>query len=206
MILLAATAALLAPVETARDYFPLIPGTRLVYQEKSLMASETVDIVGKEVEIAGLMTTQVKTQQNGKEINSTYYRITESAVDIVSYNQETPLPAPLPLIRLPEEGKDKISWSHSGAASSDAQAEPMSMQGTAQFKGEREFFGKKHRVLEVRIQAKVGGGKAGETITQTATYAKGIGLVELTSVTKVGRRDAKSELKLIRVEGPKEEG
>jgi hypothetical protein len=82
----------------------------------------------------------------------------------------------------------------------------MSMEGESRLKGSGEFLGRKVSLLEVKIKASVGGGKAQEHVTQTALYAKGIGLVELTSVTKIGRREAKNVLRLTKFEEPKEGG
>ena len=204
MILLAATVAMLTPPLSAADFFPLRPGTQMQYEEKSMMEGSTLDVVGTPVELAGQMVTPVVTKQGGKEVNTTYYRVSGSGVDIMAYSLDAPLPVPLPVLRVPE--KNKITWKHEGPANADRMAEPLLMEGSSEFKGEREYLGKKRPILEVRIKARVGGSRMREEVSQVAIYAKDLGLVELTSVTKVAKREAKSVLKLVKVEEPKEEG
>lgn len=203
MLLVAATLALVVPpLQTAEAFFPLKPGMRMTYEEKSLLNSQTVDQVSEAAEIGGVATIPVVTSQNGRTMNTTYYHVTKDGVDIVAYSVDSPLPVPLPILRIPTKGK--LTWTFDGPASALAQAEPLSMRCSSEFKGEREVMGAKHKILEVTIVAKMGGGAASEQVTQTAIYAESIGLVELTSVTRVAKKEAKSQLRLTKIEGPKE--
>ena len=189
---------------TAAEFFPLKAGVRLVYAEKSLQTAETTDRVGEPVEIAGVMTTPVETFQNGLLVNRTYYRVNAAGVDIIATSKEAPLPQPVPILRLPVD--KKATWSFFGPLNADKQAEPVQMSGESQLKGEREVLGQRVPVLEVRTKAAVGGGRAQEESEQIALYGKGIGLIELTSITKIGKRKATSTLKLLRIETAKEGG
>ncbi|MGV3617582.1 MAG: hypothetical protein ACO1SV_19835 [Fimbriimonas sp.] len=206
LALLAAAFTVTPPVVApASDYFPLVPGTRTTYEEKTLESVVTTDVVEAPVEIAGVMTTPVTTYQYGKRVNTAYYRVDADSVSIIAYDKANPLPTPLPILKMP--GEAKMVWDFSGPGSSEKMAEPLAMKGESEFlKTEREVFGKKVPVLQVRMTAVVGGGKAKEEIEQVAIYGKGIGLIETTSTTKINKRKAVSVLRLTKIEPPKEAG
>jgi hypothetical protein len=202
-VLLAALA--IAPAApSAAEYFPLRPGTRMVYEEKSLEASVTTDVVGQPVEVAGSAAVPVTTYQNGSVVNTTFYRVGPDLVSIVAHDKDHPLKSPLPVFKLPADRKS--DWTFFGNIGTEKEPEGLSMKGEAQFKGEREVLGTKVPILEVRITASVGGGRSKEDVEQVAIYGKGIGLVELTSITKIGKRKAASVLRLTKIETPKEGG
>lgn len=192
-----------APTFSASDYFPLKVGRRMTYEEKSLQSGMTTDVVEEPVDVKGVMTTPVATYQGGNKVNTAYYRVDAEGVAIIAYDPERPLPEPLPVLKV--AGTEKMTWEFKGAGSAEKLAEPLAMKGESQvLKAEREVLGKKVQVLQVKINAFVGGGKAREEIEQVAIYGKGVGLVELTSTTKIGKRKAVSILKLTKIEEPKE--
>lgn len=203
--LLAATLSIApAPVYSAADFFPLKAGSRRTYEEKSIQTSVTTDVVETPVEIKGVMTIPVTTLQNGTKVNTAYYRVDADGVAIVAYDPTNPLPKPLPVMKV--AGLEKLVWEPwEGPSSGDKMAEPLSVKGESQLlKGERDVLGKKVPILQVKIVATLGGGAAREQIEQVALYGKGIGLVELTSTTKIAKRKAVSVLKLTKIEEPKE--
>lgn len=213
MMLLALAAAAIGP--TPAEFFPLIKGTRLTYEENSVQRTITVDEVQAPKTISGIIVTPVITTVDGRTINTTYYRVDSTRIEIVATepppkpgqkpaDSPTPLPMPLPVLELGSGASSK--WSFYGPASADQQAEPLRMDGEARLKGERNVLGKTVPILEVRTNATVGGGRAQERVEQTAIYGKGIGLVELVSKTQVSRRSVTSTLRLVKIEPPKEGG
>jgi hypothetical protein len=193
-------AALLAmPVigYTAADFFPLPEGRRATYEEKSLTFSVTTDVIGKTVTINHMEAVQVTTLQNSKEISFAFYKVDNDAVWLVAYSKENPLPTPMPIFKI---GEKKTTWEYAGITGIKEGAEGMHLKGESQLKPARDVLGQKVECLEVKITATVGGGASREIVEQVATYGKGIGLVELTSKTRVGKRSVDSSLKLIKVE------
>lgn len=189
--------------DSAADFFPLRTGRRLMYEEKSLQSGTTVDVVEEPVEINFVKVVPVATFQGGNKMNTAYYRVDSDGVAIVAYDLKMPFERPLPVLKM--AGLDKVTWRHEGPATAEKLAEPMAMAGESQMlKTEREVLGKKVPVLQVKITATVGGGQAREEIEQVSLYGKGIGLIESTSTTKIGKRKAVSTLKLIKIEEPKE--
>jgi hypothetical protein len=188
---------------SASDYFPLRTGSRMTYEEKSLQSGTTVDVVEAPVEINFVKVVPVTTFQNGSKVNTTYYRVDEDGVAIYAYDVKAPLPKPLPVLKV--AGAEKVAWRHEGPATTEQVAEAMVMTGEAQMlKTDREVLGKKVPAIQVKIVAIIGGGRAREEIEQVSVYGKGIGLIESTSTTKIGKRKAVSTLKLIKIEEPKE--
>lgn len=202
--LLAATLTL-GQAPSAADYFPLRPGMRLTFEERTTNATVTTDVVGQPLEVAGVPTTPVTTFQDGREVNTAYYRVEADAISIIAYDKKAPLPMPLPVLKIP--AGPKTTWSFNGPGSAEKMAEPLNMKGEAEFlKTDREIFGKKVPVLQVRMIATVGGGSAREEIEQVSLYGRGIGLIESTSTTKIGKRKVVNVLRLTKVEEPKEGG
>jgi hypothetical protein len=192
--LIATTAGL-----TAADFFPLPEGRKSTYEEKSIAYSVTTDLVGKVEEIGNDKGTRVTTFQNNKEISSAFYRVEPDAVYLLAYAKENPLPTAMPLFKM---GVKKTVWEFGGVTGTKEGSEAMKIKGESELKGTREVLGEKREVLVVKITAEVGYGASREIVEQLATYAKGIGLVELTSKTRVGKRSAESSLKLVRIEYP----
>ena len=184
---------------TAADFFPLPEGRKSTYEEKSVTYSVTTDVVGKEEEIGQQRGIQVTTFQNNKAISHAYYRVDADAVYLLAYAKENPLPTPMPLFKL---GTKKTTWEFGGVTGVREGSEGMKLKGESELKGVQEVLGQKVEVLLVKITAEVGFGASKEIVEQQATYAKGIGLVELTSKTRVGKRSADSSLKLVKVESP----
>ncbi len=184
---------------TAGDFFPLTEGRKLTYEEKSVTYSVTTDVVGKEEAIGTQRGVHVTTFQNTKAVGHAFYRVDPDAVYLLAYAKENPLPTPMPLFKL---GTKKTTWEFGGVTGIKEGSEGMKLKGESELKGLKDVLGLKVEVLEVKISAEVGVGASREIVEQHATYAKGIGLVELTSKTTVGKRSADSSLKLVKVENP----
>ncbi|MEZ0327859.1 MAG: hypothetical protein ACAH95_18335 [Fimbriimonas sp.] len=184
---------------TAGDFFPLTEGRKSTYEEKSLTYSVTTDVVGKEEEIGRQKGIHVTTYQGAKDISHAFYRVDTDAVYLLAYAKENPLPTPMPLFKL---GTKKTTWEFGGITGVKDGSEGMQIKGESELKGLKEVLGEKVEVLQVKITAEVGSGASKEIVEQQATYAKGIGLVELTSKTRIGKRSAESSLKLVKVESP----
>jgi hypothetical protein len=184
---------------TAADFFPLKEGRRATYEERGVTFAMTTDVVGAESEIGTEKGIQVITFQNNKPLNSTFYRVDPDAVMLLGYSKENPLPIPMPVFKI---GPKRTTWEYLGANGSTKEAEGMLVTGESEIKAPKDVMGQKADILEVKITAKIGGGPAQETVEQKATYAKGIGLIELTSKTRVGKRSIESTLKLVKLENP----
>lgn len=197
--LLAATLLSQTPTVTlsAADFFPLVQGTRRTYEEKSRDTSQNVDQVGPAVQIKGADAIPIITQVNGQTVTTTFYRVSGDTVYLIANDMDHPLPKPLPILQV---GDKPLQWDYQGLAGEDKWAEAISMKGASKMLGEKMVLGKKVPVLEVKLVTTMGPSMAREVIEQTATYAKGIGLVELTSKTTVGKRSATNQLRLVKVE------
>lgn len=182
---------------SAADFFPLVTGTRRTYEEKAKDTSQNVDQVGPTVQIKGVDAIPIITQVNGQTVTTTFYRVDGDTVYLIANDMDHPLPKPLPILQV---GDKPMQWDYSGLAGTDKWAEAISMKGSSRMLGEKMVLGKKVPVLEVKLVTTMGPSMAREIIEQTATYAKGIGLVELSSKTTVGKRSATNQLRLIKVE------
>lgn len=190
-------ASLLKDNPSVAEFFPLTPGARRTYEEKGRGSAVSVDEVGAPETVSGAPATPVVTKESGRAISKTYYRLEGSTLFIVAMDKEHPLPKPLPILQFNGE---KTNWSYEGPSDDTKAAEPIFMTGEAKLAGERTFMGKKVATLEVKLVTTVGGGRAQEKIEQVAIYGRGIGLLEATAKTRVGRNAATSTLKLVKVE------
>jgi hypothetical protein len=190
-------AALLLAGLTAADFFPLPEGRRATYEERGIGFIVTTDVVGPKVDYGSDRATQVITFQNSKPLNTAFYRVEQDAVYLLGYDKDNPLPSPMPVFKM---GEKKTTWEFRGATGATKESELVEATGEAEIKPAKEFLGQKVQFLEVKITAKVGVGPAAEIVEQKAAYAKGIGLVELTSKTRVGKRSVESTLKLVKLE------
>jgi hypothetical protein len=191
-----ALAASAAP-QAAEDYFPLVKGTRWTYRD---MVNEYVDEVMAPVKIGDVEAVPVTTFLDGKRAESTYYSATPEGLFIVAYDAKKPLPSPLPVFKSKER-----SWTYSGLTQWLGGFSPIEMKGSVSPRGKRKVLGQDAETIEVRLDARIGGGAEGGTIRvrQTATYAKGIGLVRMVQTNTVNGKEQKSIVELIRYDPPR---
>lgn len=188
---------------TPADFFPLVPGTRRTYEEKLERVTLNMDEVGIPTTVKNVTAIPIVTSEGGKNISTTYYLVDTTAVWIVATNPEHPLPKPIPILQVSGE---KTKWSYEGPTDDTKQAEGIAMDGESRILPDRDVLGKKVPILEVKLTTTVGGGFAQEKSEQIALYGKGIGLVQLISKTKVGKKTVTNELKLVKIEEAKSGG
>jgi len=189
----------------AADFFPLKPGTVYIYEQTKGSAGQLTKVVGDTLDMGGVSVTPISDKQVGGGGATTYYRVDSDQVVIVAYDVKHPMPTPMPLLKL---GTGKITWEFSGKTQTGAQGERLLARGEAHSVGQREILGKKVDVIEVRLIAQVGIGMSGLTFDQHAFYARGFGLVEWTSKTKLGnnKKSDESSFKLVDVQEAKSGG
>jgi len=198
-------ATFIADNATANDFFPLAPGSRRMYEEKLTGEAPKMnyDEVHAEVDVKGVPAVRVATVEDGKEITNTYYKVDKSSAWIIGNDIEHPLPKPMPILQF---GDKPMKWSYEGPSDDSKLPEPITLTGESRILPDRMVLGKKVSILEVKLTSAMGGGSAQERVEQVALYGKGIGLVQLTSKTMVGKRKVSNELKLIQVEEAKTGG
>ncbi len=169
--------------ESAADYFPVKPGTVRTYEQKG-GAGQLVNVVGSPLDMGGVTVAQITERQGGRPGITTYYRVDSDQVCIVAYDPKHPLPVPMPVLKLND---GKASWDFVGKTKTGPEGERMLAHGDARSAGKREVLGRKVDVIEVKILAHIGVGLSGMAYEQKAVYAKGIGLVELTTKMTLGK-------------------
>ena len=186
---------------TAADFFPLDVGTRWHYEERvGRMATMHVDEVLAPVEIEGRTTMPIASSLNGHVYETLYYRVEGDTVWLVAYGPKKLLELPIPILKV---GTGRIKWDYVGQTELANEPANLSMKCESAPKGERtvlELIGRRE-VIELKVDAAVGGSAAtGIQNKQTATYAKGIGLLEMRGEGKVGPTTTKFERKLVKFE------
>lgn len=187
MLAVAFLAMLPAPTLEVGTYFPLATGTTWTYEDVNEAGSQTyVDSVGNEQEVGGLKAWPIVTKFGNKIDGSTFYRIDGDEVLVVAFDQNKPLPAPYPIIKL---GSGKNAWEYKGTTQWIGDEAPLNIKGTCKRAGSKELFGSKHEVIEVVLDASIGPkGSAGLKSHQVSLYASDIGLIELKDTTTVNKR------------------
>ena len=129
-----------------------------------------------------------------KEIDRVYYWVGEGTVDILAFDKEKPLLSTYSVLKNPAVS-DK--WSYKGETYMQGTLADLKMDGRSKKISQIEFEGKKIDAIEVRLEATIleeFGTKI--TVTQVATYGRGVGLVKMESTSKLPRRTVKSTRKL----------
>lgn len=192
LLVLAASAA----PQAAEDYFPLLKGTRWTYRD---MVNEYVDEVMEPIKIGEVDAIPVTTFLDGKRAESTYYSSTPEGLFIVAYDAKKALPSPMPVFKSKER-----SWTYSGLTQWLGGFSPIEMKGSVSPRGKRKVLGKDVETIEVRLDAKIGGAEGGSmSVKQTATYARGIGLVRMVQSNTINGREQKSTVELVRHDPPR---
>jgi hypothetical protein len=199
LCVVAAASAVQGPA--AADFFPLQKGTKWTYTETGVQNAVTTDLVVGEVEYAGQMATKVANLIGAREISNAYYKVERDGVYLLGYAEDDPLPQPLPIFKI---GDRRVTWQVSGKTGTRVEAsETFDQKGESQLRGMRDVLGTRVEVLEVKTTTVVGVSAARETIENTSIYGRGIGLVESTFKTTIGRRSTTRTIRLTAVERPK---
>ncbi|MFQ3587044.1 MAG: hypothetical protein SNJ76_05195 [Fimbriimonadaceae bacterium] len=180
----------------AADFFPLAPGTRWVYQERTDRQVNTyTDEVGAAVEIDGKPAFPVVSTQDGRRVDTIHYRVEGDTVLIVAYDPRRPLSNPRPVLKV---GRGRTTWRWEGGTPLLGADVPLKMSGSSQIVGRRDVLGVEREVLEVKLEGELQVlPDQTARISQTALYARGVGLFEMRSRQTSGSRRSESVLRLV---------
>lgn len=204
MIPLAAalTTILLTPIE---DYYPLVPGTHLIYEDAA-NGVRTEDVIGTPVEIRkDFIATPVRSKIDGRDGGSLFYVTRTDTVSLVAYQapqKEVELMVDSqPILKVTTESKS--AWTFQSQLTTGLGPILVSVTGNVTKGKKMMVLGKELETINAKIVSKIGTGAAATEIKQDAIYAKGTGLVELSETSKASGRTSKRTLKLVKFEPPK---
>jgi len=171
-----------ATTPPASDFFPTAPGSRWVYEDKQ--GRQTVVLEDRAEEPVGKGADQlfpIVTFQENQRMESTYYRIEGDTVWLAGFDPKKLLDRAYPILKSTD---DKTNWTFTGTTHFMQDPVPITMKGTTKALKEVRFENQRVPGLEVRLEATI---EAGPNMTlhttQVATYAKGIGLIEMTETS-----------------------
>jgi len=184
------------------EFFPLVPGTRRIYQQKGGDGTQLENFVGKPLDMGGAQAIPVTETQAGQPPKTTYYKLGDGEVTIVAYDIKHPLPAAMPILKL---GPGKVEWDFHGATQTGPQGERMLGHGEARSIGMKEVLGKKVDLVEVKLNTQVGSGMSSLIFEQKTIYGRGLGVVEMNTKVRLGKtkQTMETSIKLVSVEPPK---
>jgi len=185
----------ISSVSDIEEFFPLDPGRTWFYSDNGITTAGASDRVSNPQEVGGKLSTPIVTVINGKVDGSTFYRIEGDQVIVVAFEQNRPIASPYPILMF---GPGKNSWEYSGSTQWLGEPAPMTIKGTTKKSGSRELFGSKRDTIEVTLDAVIGEGNGINMKShQVSTYARGIGLVELTDQTTMKKTKTVRKRKLV---------
>lgn len=166
------------------EYFPLVPGSSWLYLGESRdVKMHFTSTVQKPVDFDGESAIPIVNVFD-TSIEKTFYTVTASYVDVVSFSENEKLPAPYTILQSPDRGK---KWSVRAKTRVLGVFADMSLVGTVKRLKSRRFDGKSIDVLEVTLEGTII--EAGGILTdmkQVSVYGKGIGLMEMKQTSKTG--------------------
>ena len=114
----------------------------------------------------------------------TYYSVTASHINVVSFSEKEKLPSPYVILQSPDVGE---KWTVRAQTRVLGVYADMSLIGKVKRLRSRRFDGKSVEVLEVTLQGTIleTGGILTDMI-QVSVYGKGIGLMEMKQTSKTG--------------------
>lgn len=180
----------------AEEYFPLTPGTRWTYREEGKFSTKAYDdLVLPAVEVGGQPAVPIQTSEGGRVLETVYYRALGDTILIVAYDAKKPLETPRPLFKV---GPKKETWEFQGTTPFYEDLVPLEVKGESSPKGRRKVLEKDADCIEVKFEAQMMAAP-GMVLksNQTALYAKGIGLFEMTEKTVIGKNTDQRKLKLV---------
>ncbi len=196
----------------AADYFPLVPGMKRTYTETGANGGVTEDVVGKPIMINGKEAFPVSTMVYGKKVSGTFYSADQGGVYMIASiparekDPIAPMPSPIPVFLVPSG--DKPQWDFRGSMEPinalfhdpSKIGEVVTIAGETRVGKPRDVLGKKVDTIEIKLDVLVGSPKLGERTQTTAVYGKGIGLIETTSKTRLGKQTAEAKAVLTAIE------
>lgn len=187
---------------SAAEFFPSTPGIKWTYEQSTgTISSVYVDEIVQPVQINGKDAITIVSTEDTHVIDRRYYMIDNDTVNLVAYDPKKPLTTPHPILKTATK---KLEWTFSGYTPVQNEPTPIKMKGLSTPKGKRKYLGEDHECLEVILEAEIEL-LPGQflRVRQVATYAKGLGLVEMDTEEKVGKNTKKSKLKLLKFEASK---
>jgi len=181
---------------TAGDFFPVVPGTVRTYEQKRT-GEVLTNSIGNPIELGSMTVVPITEAAGSGSGSTTYYKVGEDDVSIAAYDIKKPMNVPMPILKV---GVGKVTWDYQGSTGSGKDAERLLAHGEAHLAGQKLVLGKKIDILTVKLSAAIGIGLSGETFEQTAVYGKGIGLIELTTKTKLGKKSAEVSYHIVTFE------
>lgn len=155
------------------DYFPGVPGAKYRYTTTTSDGEvvKTVDTVKAAEDLDGVKVTPVESSVKGKVFSVQYYRLDGNSLVLVKRDQEEVSPEMVALKVGP--GVEKWVWT-----GKDARMD-MTLHFECRSKGMKEVLGSKREIVELKVDGEMKLGAAMIKFRQAATYAKGIGMVEM---------------------------
>lgn len=188
-----------APPPAVGDFFPLTPGIKRSYeyrQDDSVVAQD--DEIVAATKFGGKEATPIVWHIRGQSAR-TLYRIDGDTVFVLSSGDKK-LDEPVPLVRL---GQPHAKWSYTQASPVSIKKGVLNVTAESNLVGKRSILGVQRDVLEVKT---VGRSEKNDVVFefhQTALFAAGVGLVEMTTEQTVIRTTQKSKLTLVQFTAPK---
>lgn len=200
LIVVCLAATLTAP--SVGDYFPTVPGTKWTYVESSDVKLEYTDEVLAPETVLGESTIPIVTRRKGEVLGTNFYQIGGDTVYLYAIRKDLALPTPQPFLKV---GSGESSWTFSGQTPYGNGLLPAEFKGTTKPSGKVKFGDAEYDALKVVIDARIveGGGLLTIKSHSEATYAKGIGMVEMSETVAYTKTKASRKVKLLSFEPPK---
>jgi hypothetical protein len=201
MVLLAALCLPLLQVPSARDFMPLIVGTRWTYRETGEEALVFVHTVESSVRVSGQVATPVVVRSQGSPLSTTYYVVNDNTLGIIADDDlRDPYSPPRPVFKVAAETQN---WTYAGKVPFDSGDAPITMTGSSRLGQKQTVLGKEVDTLEVTLDGTLTPPKKKPIMQhQVAIYGKGIGLIEMTATQSFNGEKHVQHLELIKVQWP----
>jgi len=186
----------------AKDFFPLEPGMSWSYEVTGDAGGAYIQEVGSPMDVGGTMRTPLVIKIGGKVVQTAFYDIAPSAIYVLGHDPKAFFEHPQPVFQL--EGKGS-KWEFEGPSPyEDDKVARMRVKGQSKLVGSKTVLGEKRECLEVDTETKIGLSESTATVfKRQATYAAGVGLVEMTENVQLGKRSQKRKVKLVKFESKK---
>lgn len=179
------------PRELAADYFFLKPGVSRHYTStidgKNL---DTIDVVGQEELIGKEIIYPITTKVKFAEGEKAYYALREDGLYMVADWEKKAIEPPIPILKV---GAGELKWSW--------KSDDLSFLYTSKPGKTRNVFGKDLPTLEFHAVGSTGNDDLATNVDQTAVYAKGVGMVEMTEVSTTKKSKRTRTVKLTKITG-----
>ncbi len=185
---------LLAPQNSANDvaeFYFLKSGVKRTYVSTTNGDElETIDEV-KTMELIGSETVYpVITWLGGTQADKSYYAVKEDGLYIVADWDKKAIDPPMPVLKV---GNSEMKWSWKSGT--------MQLEYTSKPGKNRKVFGKDLPTIEFRAVGRNGNDDLAANVDQTAIYAKGVGMVEMTEIASTKKTKTTRTVKLTKITG-----